>query len=179
MLSRLDEGGGYKGHRELIAAWPSVVARVPDARLVIAGDGPGRHTVAGWVADSSARDRIEMLGFVPEEQLAELYRRTWLFAMPSRGEGFGIAYIEAMRHGLPVLASVHDAAAEVNLHGETGYNVDLDQPAALGDRMAQLLSDPLALRQLGERGRARWQQHFCYPAFARRFAPHLSALLRS
>ena len=120
-----------------------------------------------------------MLGFVPEAELAELYRRAWLFAMPSRGEGFGVAYIEAMRHGLPVLGSVHDAAPEVNLHGETGYNVDLDVPSALGDRVVRLLADPLALRQLGERGRARWQSHFCYAAFARRFSPHLAALLRS
>ena len=179
IMSRLDERGGYKGHRELIAAWPQLVAKVPGARLLIAGDGPGRGAIEALVRDSPARSQIELLGFVPEAQLAELYRSTWLFAMPSRGEGFGIAYIEAMRHALPVLGSVHDAAREINRHGETGYNVDLDEPGALGELLVRLLRDPQGLRELGERGRARWQSHFGYAAFAQRFGPHLAALLRA
>jgi phosphatidylinositol alpha-1,6-mannosyltransferase len=178
ILSRLDEGGGYKGHRELIDSWPNIVARVPDARLLIGGDGPGRGTIEGWVRSSPVRERIDMLGFVPEAQLNPLYRRSWLFAMPSRGEGFGIAYIEAMRHGLPVLGSVHDAAREVNLHGETGINVDLDVPGLLGDEVARLLTSPELLQRLGAAGRERWLAHFRYPAFAQRFLPELGALLR-
>jgi phosphatidylinositol alpha-1,6-mannosyltransferase len=178
ILSRLDQGGGYKGHRELIECWPSVVARVPNARLLIGGDGPGRATIDAWVRASPVRDRIELLGFVPEDQLDALYRRSWLFAMPSRGEGFGVAYIEAMRHGLPVLASLHDAAREVNVHGETGMNVDLDVPGVLGDELARLLTSPDTLRRLGAGGRERWLAHFRYPAFAQRFLPELDALLR-
>lgn len=178
MMSRLDERGGYKGHRELIAAWPSVIARVPEARLLIAGDGPGRDAIEALVRECPARERIELLGFVPEADLAALYRRAWLFAMPSRGEGFGIAYIEAMRHGLAVIGSVHDAAREINVHGDTGYNVDLDDPSSLAELVARLLRDPQALRQLGERGRARWRAYFGYSAFAQRFTPRLNELLK-
>jgi phosphatidylinositol alpha-1,6-mannosyltransferase len=72
--------------------------------------------------------------------------------MPSRGEGFGLIYIEAMRRGLPVIASVHDAAPEVNLDNVTGYNVDLDRPDELPDRITRLLGDPDHAAALGRAG---------------------------
>jgi phosphatidyl-myo-inositol dimannoside synthase len=177
ILSRLDEAGGYKGHRELIASWPAVAAASPDARLLIAGDGPGMPCLRTWVAASPARDRIDLLGFVSEAQLAALWRRAGLFAMPSRGEGFGITYIEAMRHGLPVIASIHDAGGEINVDGVTGCNVDLDREGALADALVGLLADPRARERMGEAGRARGSQHFIHPRFRQRFTPLLAQLL--
>ena len=60
---------------------------------------------------------IEFRGFVPDEQIEDVWASATLFAMPGVMEGFGLVYIEAMRHGLPVIASVHDAAPEINLDG--------------------------------------------------------------
>jgi phosphatidyl-myo-inositol dimannoside synthase len=177
ILARIDLDG-YKGHRELIEAWPRVRAAVPSARLVIAGAGPGLAQVRGWVAASPARDAIDVLGHVPQAELRTLWRRASLLAMPARGEGFGLTYIEAMRQGLPVVASVHDAAVEVNLHGVTGYNVDLEVEGELAARLAELLADPQRARALGEAGRARWATHFSYEAFRDRFAPILDGFLR-
>jgi phosphatidylinositol alpha-1,6-mannosyltransferase len=176
ILSRIDAGGGYKGHRELIDAWPAVTKVIPDARLLIAGSGPGATVVEQWVRRSPARNQIELLGFVPEDALPQLWQRARVFAMPSRGEGFGIAYIEAMRHRLPVIASVHDAAPEINLHGETGFNVDLDTPSALAERLIEALDEGRALR-LGEAGRARWHENFRYTCFRTRFIEVLDELL--
>jgi phosphatidylinositol alpha-1,6-mannosyltransferase len=101
-----------------------------------------------------------------------------VFAMPSRGEGFGLVYIEAMRHGLPVIASVHDAAPEVNLDGVTGYNVNLDRPDELGDRVIHLLRDEDSAARMGDAGRRRWAEHFRYSAFRDRFLPILTDFLR-
>jgi phosphatidylinositol alpha-1,6-mannosyltransferase len=177
ILSRIDSGGGYKGHRELIAAWPRVAQDVPGACLVIAGDGPGMPTVRAWADASPARDRIELLGFVPDFAIDQLFARASLFAMPSQGEGFGIAYAEAMRHGVPVLASIHDAAVEVNLEGETGYNVDLHQPTALARGLVSLLRADDSVPHMGVAARARWHEHFRYSAFAARFRPLLHHLM--
>ena len=97
--------------------------------------------------------------------------------MPSRGEGFGLVYIEAMRYGVPVIASIHDAGQEVNVDGQTGYNVSLDRPRELGDRLVELLSSPSLMRQLGAAGRVRWHEFFRFSAFKRQFLPIVDAFL--
>ena len=109
--------------------------------------------------------------------MSKVWDEASIFAMPSRGEGFGLVYIEAMRRGVPVIASVHDAAPEVNLEGVTGYNVDLGKSNQLPDRVIHLLKNPDQAAILGGNGRRRWQEHFCYSAFKRRFLPLLHSFL--
>jgi phosphatidylinositol alpha-1,6-mannosyltransferase len=173
LLGRMDPIHGQKGHRELIACWPRVVDAVPNARLLFAGGGDDEPNVRSLAASSPVRDRIELLGFVPESQIAALWSRAVLYAMPAQSEGLGLAYIEAMRHGLPVIASVHDAAPEINLHGLTGYNVDLKQPGELENRVIELLLDPALRDRMGAAGRERWWAHFRYSAFRDRLRPIL------
>ncbi len=168
ILSRIDERS-YKGHRELIEAWPAVVRRVPEARLLIAGAGPGLEEIRRLAQASPAATNIELTGFVPAERLPTLWARTSVFAMPSRGEGFGLVYIEAMRHGVSVIASRQDAGQEINVDGETGFNVDLEHPAELVEALVALLGDPHKARTLGAAGRHRWRQHFAWGAFRSRF----------
>lgn len=174
MVARMDEGDIYKGHKELIEAWPCVVSAVPDARLVIVGGGNAKHKVVAHAARSPVAENIEVRGFLSEGELAETWREAHVFAMPSRGEGFGLVYIEAMRHGLPVIASVHDAGQEVNVDGETGRNVDLDRPGALEDSLIELLSDTDLAKRMGDAGRQRWLGEFRYSAFKERFLKALS-----
>ena len=178
MVARFDGDGGYKGHRELIACWPKVVALLPDARLVFVGRGPGRPVIEHLALQSPARSHIEFRGFVPDDELGAVWAETSVFAMPSRGEGFGLVYIEAMRQGVPVVASVHDAAPEVNLDGVTGFNVNLDSPEELPERLIFLLKNPDLAVQLGSNGRERWRQHFRFSCFRERFLPLLHEFLK-
>ena len=90
--------------------------------------------------------------------------------MPSRQEGFGIAYAEAMRYGLSVIASRQDAGQEVNVDGVTGYNVDLDAEGALADRLIALLSSREMASAFGAAGARRWAEHYRYSQFKARFA---------
>jgi phosphatidylinositol alpha-1,6-mannosyltransferase len=172
ILGRMDESR-YKGHDELIDCWPAVVSAVPDARLLIVGRGPSADALRQKAASSPAAGAIEFAGFVPDEQIDALWRRTSILAMPSRGEGFGLVYIEAMRYGIPVIASIHDAGPEVNLDGQTGYNVNLDRSDELPDRLIHLLRDPSHAKALGSNGHARWGQEFRFSAFRKRFLPLL------
>ncbi len=169
----------YKGHHDLIACWPRVAAAVPEAVLRIVGSGPAMEALQSDARQSPAAGRILFEGFVPDRALDSLYAQASVFAMPSRGEGFGLVYIEAMRHGLPVIASVHDAAPEVVLDGQTGYTVNLDQADELPERIIHLLKNPGHAKQLGENGQQRWREHFCYSAFRDRFQPILHEFLSS
>lgn len=173
IMARIDDTQGYKGHAELVAAWPKIASAVPDARLLIVGGGSGLAALQNEVRVSPVAGQIEIAGFVSESEAPAYWHRAHVFAMPSRNEGFGLVYVEAMRYGLPVVASVHDAAPEVNLHGETGYNVDLDKKDDLADRLIELLRSPDLGRKLGEAGFQRWREHFRFSAFQRRLIPIL------
>jgi phosphatidyl-myo-inositol dimannoside synthase len=173
------DDAAYKGHKELIETWPAVVKGVPEARLIIVGGGPFIDRYRAMAASSEAARFIEIAGFVTESVLPTLWRRAVVFAMPSRGEGFGLAYIEAMRWKIPVIASVHDAGAEVNIHDETGFNVDLTRPRDLRDSLVELLRDRDLARRLGAAGQGRWREHFCYSAFRARFSGQLNGFVAS
>jgi glycosyltransferase involved in cell wall biosynthesis len=78
-----------------------------------------------------------------------------------------------MRWGIPVVASTHDSAQEVNIHNVTGLNVDLDREHQLRDSLVELLRDRDLAARLGASGQARWQKHFSYSAFRKRFSAEL------
>jgi len=167
-LGTMDRDQLYKGHVELIDCWPTVVASVPRARLILAGGGSGVDYIKSRAAQSSVRNQIDVIGFVDESALPSLWQAAHVFALPSRKEGFGIVYVEAMRQGLPVIASVHDAGQEVNVDGETGFNVDLDRAGELAGRLIDLLRSPDLCHRLGQNGLVRWRQHFRFSAFEQR-----------
>jgi phosphatidylinositol alpha-1,6-mannosyltransferase len=170
ILGRL-EPGRDKGHRALIDCWPAVSDAVRDARLVIVGAGADLGPLRRYAAASRAASRIELRGFVADGDIEQCWAEASVFAMPSRGEGFGLVYVEAMRHAVPVIASVHDAAPEINIDGETGYNVDLTRAGELEERITHLLRDRDCAARLGANGQRRWQRHFCFSAFRERFVP--------
>ena len=177
ILARVDASEMYKGHVELIDCWPSVMAAIPDARLLIAGGGDGLGILRARAGASAAASNIEFTGFLPQGEIDALWCRAHVFAMPSRREGFGLVYIEAMRRGVPVIASTQDAGQEINLDGVTGYNVDLEREGELARRTIELLSDKVLARQFGENGREHWRANFCFSAFRRRMEPILTEFL--
>ena len=169
VVGRMVAREGYKGHRELIEAWPEVLKSIPGATLEIIGKGDLVPELQRLAAGLGVASSVVFRGFVTESELDRAYQRATAFALPSRAEGFGLVYIEAMRHGLPVLASVHDAGAEVVRNGETGLLADLDKPGDLTAKLVQLLNNPSASRKMGLAGQCRWREQFTYPAFRRRF----------
>jgi glycosyltransferase involved in cell wall biosynthesis len=118
--------------------------------LVVAGDGP-------------LRDRVPMArGFVPHDELQQLYARAAVVACPSRREGFGVACLEAMAHGCPVVATAVGGLLDLVVDGETGIVVPPRDPAALRSALERLLADPALRRRLGTAGRDRARTHFSW-----------------
>jgi len=166
-----------KGHDDLLAAMGVLSQAMPEGRLVVAGDGGDRDRLERIARDSDLDSTITFTGIVSEATLRELYARCSVFVMPSRGEGFGLVFVEAMRAGKPCVALEGTAPAEIVVHGETGLLVPDAQPATLAAALASLLANPAEAARLGAAGRNRYLEQFTAEAFATRLRPHLDALL--
>lgn len=174
VVGRMIRSERYKGHDQLIDAWPLVVARVPGARLIIVGEGDDAGRLKEKASASGAAAAIAFTGFVSKPALDALYERAALFALPSRGEGFGLVYLEAMSHRLACVGSIHDAAREVIVDGRTGRLVDQHDVGQLADTLASLLADTALRGRMGEAGYSRLMLEFGFS----RFRDRLCQLLR-
>lgn len=115
-------------------------------------------------AAGGADFRVKFLGDIPDEQLGAIYVQADIFAMTSMPhkqsvEGFGLVYLEAGAHGLPVVAHAIGGVPEAVVDGETGLLVAPGDSPALTAAFARLLDDPALCRRLGEAGRARARRH--------------------
>jgi phosphatidyl-myo-inositol dimannoside synthase len=156
VVSRLDER--YKGHDVLIRAMPLVRARVPDARLVVIGDGALRSSYERLAHALGISGSVDFLGAVGSDERDDWLDRARVFAMPSRltpgggGEGFGIAYLEAGAHQLPVVGGNVGGALDAVVDGETGLLVEPTDHVAVADAIAELLTDRGKAAHLGQQG---------------------------
>lgn len=171
----------YKGHDLILDALPRIRERVPDARWVVVGDGPLRLELEARARALCLEDAVQFVGNVDDEHRDDWLRRATVFTMPARlpphggGEGFGIVFLEAGAHGLPVVAgNVGGALAAVH-HGVTGLLVDPSSPAGLADALVSVLRDPALARRLGAAGRANAEAH-AWPAIARELQDVLEAI---
>lgn len=174
MIGRLDKQEDYKGHRELIGAWPEVILKNPRAELWIMGDGDLRAELERVVADLHMRDRIKFWGRVSEEKKQEMLSQCRCLALPSRGEGFGLVYLEAMRLGRPCLVSTLDAGREVVNPPEAGLAVDPARRAEVANAIHELLTPGPQWEAWAARARQRYEQRFQ----ARQFQDRLLAALQ-
>ncbi|GAB2595157.1 glycosyltransferase family 4 protein [Streptomyces capparidis] len=166
-----------KGQDTLIRAMPRVLARVPDAALLVVGGGPYRRSLERLAESAGVRDAVVFTGAVPWAELPAHYEAGDVFAMPCRTrrrgldvEGLGIVYLEASATGLPVIAGDSGGAPDAVLDGETGYVVPGGSPEAAAERVVRLLTDPELRRRMGERGRAWVEEAWRWDLLARRLA---------
>jgi glycosyltransferase involved in cell wall biosynthesis len=171
IVGRMAAEERYKGHDLLIDLWPRVTAEVPGARLVIAGEGTDRARLETKAAP--LEDGVSFLGRVSDETLAALYRRCAFFVMPSRDEGFGLVFLEAMRAAKACIGGV-GAAAEIIEDGVTGLVVDPADPEQVLKAVLRLYREPETRERMGRAGASRVAARFTEAHFSRRFL----ALLR-
>jgi phosphatidylinositol alpha-1,6-mannosyltransferase len=168
MLSRLSKTENYKGHREVIEAWPRVLEKQKDAQLWIAGDGDQRRELEELVTSRGLEESILFFGKVTEEEKRKLMEASRCLVMPSRGEGFGLVYLEAMRIGRPCLVSTLDAGREVVNPPEAGLAANPDDSEQLADSLMRLLTDGPEWQQWSRQARARYQSNYTAEHFQRR-----------
>lgn len=167
IVSRMSAEDRYKGHEPLIRAWVGVRRSVPDATLVIVGDGDDRQRLESLAAELGLDGAVRFAGRLPDRELAGCYARCAFFVMPSPDEGFGLVFLEAMRAGKACIGST-GAAEEVIVDGVTGAIVPPHDEAALVGALVRLFQDRTARSTLGANGRRRFEEQFTLAHFAAR-----------
>ena len=155
MVARLSEG---KDHPGLLQALQRVRQTVPQARLILVGDGPMRERIEGTIRQLELDDAVVLLG--ERRDIPQILAALDVFVLASESEGIPLTILEAMAADLPVLATAVGGIPEVVIPDETGLLVPPQSPQLLADAILTLLRDPNRARRMGAAGCNRVKQQF-------------------
>jgi glycosyltransferase involved in cell wall biosynthesis len=170
-VGRLASQERYKGFDEILESFPLILARIPNVKYVIIGDGRDRRRLELKSAALGLSDKVIFAGRIPESEKVAHYNLADVYVMPSAGEGFGIALIEAAACGVPVIGSAVDGSSEALLEGRLGRLVDPRKPDDVVDAIVQTLEQELPRR------RHEAVETFSVPNFRKRVAQWVDSQL--
>ena len=166
-----------KGQDVLIEAMPAIIRDVPEAHILMIGEGPYRSYLENRVKALEIQERVTFIGRIQYADLPRYICAGDLFVMPSRSrlaglevEGLGIVYLEASACGLPVIAGDSGGAPDAVLEGQTGLVVDGTSKLDVAAAVVELLLDPDRSRAMGVRGRQWIIQEWRWEIWSARFA---------
>ena len=144
-----------KGYDLAIAALPTIVARHPEASLLIVSgiNDADRERVTRWSRDLGVERNVRFVGHVEDAALLGLFRACDVYVTPTRYEGFGLTVLEAMALGAPVVCSDVPAVNEIVRDGENGLVVPAENPPALAEAVLRVLGDGALRDRIREGGR--------------------------
>jgi glycosyltransferase involved in cell wall biosynthesis len=168
-----------KGADVLLNAFGEVVKTLPEAELLIAGDGQERGSLERYAREMGLEKNVRFLGYVRNETLSEKLQTAWVHVVPSVwAEPFGIVAIEAMMRGQAVIASRHGGLAEIVRDGETGLLVAPGDSQALARALTQVLRSRKYAESLGTAGYEHAVENFSLDTFCDRFTAFYGELAR-
>jgi glycosyltransferase involved in cell wall biosynthesis len=148
-----------KGQRVAIEAMFLVNQEHPEARLIVVGEGKDREELETTAEALGIRGNVHFTGFA--QDVRGLMSACDVIVVPStRGEGFGLAAVEAMALERPVVAAAQGGLNEIVIPGETGFLTTPGDPKGIADALCELLADPAKARSMAAKGRARVEEHF-------------------
>ncbi len=147
-----------KGHQFLLQATPEIIRSVPEAKLVLVGEGPQEKNLREMVKEEGIGGSVIMPGF--RDDVARLLNTLDVFVFPSLAEALGTAILEAMAMKKPVVGSQVGGIPEIVEEGRTGYLVDPEDPRAIAERVIHLLRNAELRRKMGLEGRKFVEAHY-------------------
>lgn len=155
-----------KGGPGLLRAFAEVRRSHPTATLTIVGCTP-----------NVSMPGCHVVGRVPLAEVAKFYQAASIFCMPTTVEPFGLVFLEAFSHGLPIVATNIGAIPDFVEHDRSGYLVDCNDPAQLANRLNQLLSDAARCAAFGAHGQRLVHDRYTWKATAERLAAHINGCI--
>ncbi|HEX4957014.1 MAG TPA: glycosyltransferase family 4 protein [Lacibacter sp.] len=151
-LTRLNSEEGYKGYDQVIRSLPALIQKGYSIKYILGGkaDANEEAAVTSLIRSLGLEQEVVLAGYIPDEEVTDHYLLSDVFVMPSKGEGFGIVYLEAMACGVPVIAGNKDGSTEALQFGKLGTLIDPDDTTAIAaaiDTVLQTPAHPLQLQQ--------------------------------
>jgi phosphatidylinositol alpha-1,6-mannosyltransferase len=142
-LSRLTITEKYKGYDEVIEVVHQLSEEYPTLKYLLVGkyDEEEKKRINKLIDRRDLNDVVILAGYIPDEELADYYNLADIFIMPSKKEGFGIAFIEAMYYDKPVIAGNKDGSVDALLNGKLGLLVNPDNEKEIGDAIKKIITD--------------------------------------
>jgi glycosyltransferase involved in cell wall biosynthesis len=153
----------YKRLGRLVSLMPAVRERIPEVELLVAGRGDHLESVKDMVREQGSSDFIRFLGYVSEEEKRELYRKSWVLAMPSMNEGWGMNVVEANACGTPCVAYRVPGLKDSVSDGLSGFIVEDDSEFIKS--LVTILEDPSVRSQLSQ-GAHEWAMRYSWDSTA-------------
>ncbi len=138
-VTRLGTSATYKGYEQVLQALVKLRQQIPNLHYLLGGKGDDLPRIHSLVQRLDLTDCVTLTGFIPDEELCDHYNLCDVFALPSRGEGFGIVYLEALACGKPVLAGCGDGAVDPLGQGELGCLVNPNDVAEIAAKLQEIL----------------------------------------
>ena len=138
-VNRLSSTESYRGYDYIIKALPQIRQQIPNIHYIIVGKGDDRERLEDSIMQEDLQDCVTLAGFISDEELPAYYQLCHLFAMPSKLEGFGIVYLEALACGKPVLGGNQDGAIDALCQGELGVLVHPDDVEEIANKIVAIL----------------------------------------
>jgi phosphatidylinositol alpha-1,6-mannosyltransferase len=161
LVGRLDPTEGQKGHAILVHVLPRLLKEFPGVQLVFPGPGEGRTAIQDWARRQRVAHAVFLPGRVSQQTLNALYRRCYALVMPSKQEGFGLVYLEAMSCAKPCVGCFDDGAEEIIVPEQTGLLVrDPNNEEEVLGVLRRLLTDPRRAESYGRNGLKRLTEQF-------------------
>jgi glycosyltransferase involved in cell wall biosynthesis len=174
-VARLAEVERYKGYDQILQALPQIRQQIPDIHYILVGKGNDETRIKQLITQLGLQDCVTLAGFIPDQQLCDYYNLCDIFAMPSKKEGFGIVYLEALACGKPVLGGNQDGAVDALCHGKLGALVNPDNVSEITQTIIQILQNtyPNPLMYQPESLRQQVIDNFSFEQFQKTLAGYL------
>jgi glycosyltransferase involved in cell wall biosynthesis len=179
-IARLAGAERYKGYDQLLRALPVVREQFPNVRYVLGGRGADRARIETLIRDLGVSANVTLAGYVADHELRSHYNLCDVFAMPSKGEGFGIVFLEALGCGKPVLAGNKDGSVDAVLNGALGVLIDPDNVIEIANALIAILSRKHSNSMISgaDALRSRATEAYGYQRFRERLSEVLRPILK-
>lgn len=164
-VARQNSTERYKGFEHIFEALVLMRVTYPQLHLNIVGEGEDQPRLKAIADNFGITDKVTFWGRLSDGDLAAAYQQCDLFVMPSKSEGFGIVFLEAMRYGKPCIGGKHGGTPDVIAHGHSGYLVEYGNVSSLAEAIGLLVDDTELKRQMGLVGKALVGSRFSTSAF--------------
>ncbi len=176
-VGRWEAGEAYKGADHLIQALPLLLGEFMDLQLVLVGSGTDVPRLQSIARNLNVDGHVRFLHALTNQELSAAYQACDVFALPSRGEGFGLVFLEAMSHGKPVIGGAHGGATDIIADGADGFLVPYGDVPKLAEKAALLLRDQRLRAAMGAAAFQTVLKQYTFDRFRNSLHAHLQALL--